>query len=97
MRTVGTFKKIYEQAREYNNGVDVSDIPSDPVVRLEYGKWIIESRSEPQQETVVEVTLDDFQRYWYESFEDKSYIPTDSDVADYVKFVEETQIDCIDL
>jgi hypothetical protein len=88
MRTVGTFADVYKQAREYIN--DVSGIPSDPVVRLEYGKWIIESKLEPQQETVVEVTLDDFQRYWYESFEDKSYIPTERDVEDYIKFVEET-------
>ena len=88
MRTVGTFADVYKQAREYIN--DVSGIPSDPVVRLEYGKWIIESRLEPQQETVVEVTLDDFQSYWYESFEDENYIPTEQDVADYVKFVEET-------
>lgn len=94
MRTVGTFTAVYKQAREYiidfNN--DVSGIPSDPVVRLESdGKWVIESKSEPQQETVVEVTLDDFQSYWYESFEDENYIPTEQDVADYVKFVEETQ------
>lgn len=88
MRTVGTFADVYKQAREYLN--DVSGIPSDPVVRLEYGKWIIESRLEPQQETVVEVSLDDFQRYWYESFEDKNYIPTERDVEDYIKFVEET-------
>ena len=86
MRTVGTFKKIYEQAREYNNGV-VSGIPTDPVVRLEYGKWIIESRLEPQQETVVEVSLDDFQRYWNESFENDEYIPTEKDVGDYVDYV----------
>lgn len=89
MRTVGTFVDVYKQAREYLLN-DVSHIPSDPVVRLEYGKWIIESKLEPQQETVVEVTLDDFQRYWYESFEDKSYIPTERDVEDYIKFVEET-------
>jgi hypothetical protein len=88
MRTVGTFADVYKQAREYIN--DVSGIPSDPVVRLEYGKWIIESKLEPQQKTVVEVTLDDFQRYWYESFEDENYIPTERDVEDYIKFVEET-------
>ena len=85
MRTVGTFADVYKQAREYIN--DVSHIPSDPVVRLEYGKWIIESRLEPQQETVVEVSLDEFQRYWYESFEDENYIPSDTDVADYVDYV----------
>jgi hypothetical protein len=90
MRTVGTFLEVYHQARAYLN--DVSGLPTDPVVRLENGKWIIESRLEPQQETVVEVTLDDFQRYWNESFEDENYIPTEQDVADYVKFVEETQI-----
>jgi len=93
MRTVGTFKKIYEQAREYINGVDVSDIPTDPVVRLERdGRWVIESRLEPSQETVIEVSLDEFQSYFYESFKDKKYIPTEEDVSGYVKFVEETQI-----
>lgn len=92
MRTVGNFINIYEQAREYNNGV-VSGIPQDPVVRLESdGQWMIESREEPQQETVVEVSLDDFQKYWYYCFEDRNYIPTDPDVADYIKFIKETQI-----
>jgi hypothetical protein len=92
MRTVGTFKKIYEQAREYHlNGV-VSGI-SDPVVRLERdGEWVIESRLEPQETTILETSLDDFQRYWNESFADKNYIPTDRDVEDYIKFVKETQI-----
>jgi len=92
MRTVGTFKKIYEQAREYHlNGV-VSGI-SDPVVRLERdGEWVIESRLEPQETTVVEVSLDDFQSYFYYSFEDESFEPTEQDVEDYIKFVKETQI-----
>ena len=91
MRTVGTFKKIYEQAREYLN--DVSGLPTDPVVRLERdGKWVIESRLEPQETTVIEVSLDDFQSYWHYCFEDESYIPTEQDVSEYVKFVEETQI-----
>ena len=89
MRTVGTFADVYKQAREYLN--DVSGLPTDPVVRLENEKWIIESRLEPPQDTILETSLDDFQRYWYESFEDESFKPTDSDVADYVKFVEETQ------
>ena len=91
MRTVGKFVDVYKQAREYNNGVDVSDIPSDPVVRLESdGQWMIESRTEPcERETVIEVSLDDFQAYWYYCF-DRNYIPTEQDVADYVKFVEET-------
>jgi hypothetical protein len=88
MRTVGKFVDIYKQAREYLNGVDVSHIPSDPVVRLESdGKWILESRLEPREQTVVEVALDDFQNYWNESFEDESFEPTDSDVADYVDYV----------
>lgn len=88
MRTVGTFLEVYHQAKAYLN--DVSGLPTDPVVRLENEKWIIESRLEPQQETVIEVGLEDFQRYWYESFEDKNYIPTERDVEDYIKFVEET-------
>ena len=91
MRTVGKFSEIYKQAREYLN--DENYIPTDPVVRLESdGRWVIESRLEPSQDTILETSLDEFQSYFYESFEDKSYIPTDSDVADYVKFVEETQI-----
>ena len=86
MRTVGTFADVYKQAREYIN--DVSDIPSDPVVRLESdGKWVIESRLEPQQETVVEVALDDFRSYFYYSFDDENYIPNERDVADFVDYV----------
>ena len=90
MRTVGKFVDVYKQAKSN----DVSHIPSDPVVRLESdGQWMIESRTEPcERETVIEVSLDDFQAYWRYSFEDENYIPTEQDVADYVKFVEETQI-----
>ena len=90
MRTVGTFKKIYEQAREYLLN-DVSHIPSDPVVRLESdGRWVIESRLEPrEQETILETSLDDFYGYWYYCFADKNYIPTERDVEDYIKFVED--------
>ena len=88
MRTVGKFVDVYKQAREYNNGVDVSDIPSDPVVRLESdGQWIIESRLEPQETVDVEVRLEDFQSYWNYSFDDPNYIPTSDDVADFVDYV----------
>ena len=83
MRTVGTFADIYKQARTYIN--DASGLPTDPVVRLENGKWILESRLEPQQETVVEVSLDEFQRYWF-SFDDPNYIPSDTDIADFVDY-----------
>jgi hypothetical protein len=85
MRTVGTFLEVYHQAKAYLN--DVSGLPTDPVVRLENEKWIIESRLEPQQDTILETSLDDFQRYWYESFDDPNYIPSDTDVADFVDYV----------
>ena len=89
MRTVGTFLEIYHQAKAYLND-DVSGLPSDPVVRLENGKWILESRLEPPQNTILETSLNDFQNYWNESFEE-NYIPTERDVEDYIKFVEETK------
>jgi hypothetical protein len=84
MRTVGTFLDVYHQAKAYLN--DVSGLPTDPVVRLENEKWIIESRLEPPQDTILETSLEDFQRYWYESFEE-NYIPTDRDVEDFVDYV----------
>jgi len=86
MRTVGKFVDVYKQARTYLN--DVSGIPSDPVIRLESdGQWVLESRLEPQQETVVEVSLDDFQSYWCYAFEDRNYIPDVADIEQYVDYV----------
>jgi hypothetical protein len=85
MRTVGTFADVYKQARAYLN--DVSGLPTDPVVRLENGSWILESRLEPQENTVLEVSLEDFQGYWHYCFEDESFEPTDSDIADFVDYV----------
>lgn len=86
-----TFLKVYEQIM---NDVNVSHIPQ-PVVRLKKdGNWVIESRIESRlEETVLEVTLEDFWSYWYHCYDDMrinvGYVPTKECVSDYVKYVED--------
>jgi hypothetical protein len=85
------FTKIYEQARHLNNIEHTSDL----VVRLKKdGNWVIESRIESRlEETVLEVTLEDFWSYWYHCYDDMrinvGYVPTKECVSDYVKYVED--------
>lgn len=94
MGTVGKFTKIYEQVREhFLNGV-VTDIPSDPVVRLKKdGNWVIESKAEQQnQETVFEVSLREFWIYFdcnFENMRSNGYTISKQDIDDYIKFVKD--------
>ena len=82
MRTIGTFQDVYQQARAYSNGENGQ--PHNPVVRLENGKWIIESGLEPQHETEFECTLDAFDMWFYESYKNDNYVPGDADQADFM-------------
>lgn len=84
MRTVGTFQDVYRAAREYCTSGDINDRPMDPVVRLENGKWIIESGLEPQQDTEFECTLGAFDDYFYESYKDSEYLPSEEDATDFM-------------
>jgi len=84
MRTRGTFQEIYRAAREYYISGDIKDRPMNPVVRLENGKWVIESGLEPQQDTEFECTLGAFDDYFYEAYKDIEYLPSEGDVADFM-------------
>lgn len=83
MRTTGNFTDVYKQAKIYYN--DPAGRPIDAVIRKENEKWIIESRLEPQQDTIIECSLEDFQNWFYETFSDDNYIPSENDIADFVK------------
>jgi hypothetical protein len=81
MRTSGKFQDVFNAAKNYMNNSD-DDCPINPVVRREGDVWMLESSLEPTDGD-IEVTLDDFQSYWYESMQD-DYTPTDDDIEDYV-------------
>lgn len=82
MRTVGTFEEIYAAARDFHHG-DRSDMPMSPVVRLESGKWMIESELEPAQDCDFEISLAGFNDWFYEMY-NSSNIPSDSDISDFM-------------
>lgn len=95
MRTTGSFAKIYKQAREYyTNAEKQKTSPMDAVVRRENGKWMIESGLEPSQNADVECTLESFDSYFYETYSDAEYEPSESDekeFADVFKVVAEEE------
>lgn len=82
MRTSGTFQDVYEAARQYEMaGRD--DCPMDPVVRREEGKWMLESGLN-STEGDFEVTLEAFDSWFYESYKDADYTPSESDIEEFV-------------
>lgn len=84
MRTTGNFAKIYQQAKNYFRGIDC-DQPHNPVVRLEGdNKWMIESALEPTTECSVECTLDEFDSWFCESYEDAMFEIDDSVEREFV-------------
>ena len=84
MRTAGNFPKIYAQAREYyTNPEEQKTSPMNAVVRRENGKWMIESGLEPSQDADVECTLESFDSYFYETYSDSEYVPSDSDENEF--------------
>jgi hypothetical protein len=90
MRIVGSFKVIYEQARHLNNIEHTPDL----VVRLKKdGNWVIEPRTEPCGEIVLEVGLKEFWNYFYCCFDhmmtNQNYVVSKQDILDYVRYVED--------
>ena len=87
MRVSGSFSKVFEGAREFM--ADSSDKPMDPKVKYDSDSdvWMIESGYDSNPENGVVVDFDDFCAYWYEGINDVDYMPTESDITDYLKMM----------
>jgi len=90
MRAQGNFKKIYDAAKSFYNGDDVyGGRPHDPVVRhTTDGVWMLESGIEPEERADAECRLDDFDGYFYETYSDKNYVPTDDDERNFLASIQ---------
>jgi hypothetical protein len=84
MRTTGTFQDVYKAAKHYYNGDKWGDCPSNPVVRRDNGRWMLESGLEPAQDADFEVTLEVFDSWHYEAYQGTDYMPSQFDIDDFV-------------
>ena len=84
MRTSGTFQDVYEAAKHYSIGDEWGGKPSNPVIRRDDGRWMLESGLVPAQDADFEVTLEAFDSWYYEAYRDADYIPSQSDIDDFV-------------
>jgi len=80
----GTFQDIFFAARGYYR--DEEDIPPmDAVVRRQDGDyWVLESGLTADPHAEFECSLEDFHRFWSQSYEESDYTPTERDVHDFV-------------
>ena len=95
MRAQGNFTKIYEAARSFYRGDEMyGGRPHDPVVRhTTDGTWMLESGIEPEERADVECRLDDFDSYFYETYDDENYTPSDDDEAYFLDSIKTDETD----
>lgn len=86
MRTHGTFSQVYEAARAYYRGTDgtAEDQPLDAVVRRENGEWVLESGLDSAPDAAFELSLDEFDTFFAESYDDDGHKPTETDVREFL-------------
>ena len=84
MRTSGTFTDVYAAAKSYTNNDESETCQHSPVIRQEGATWMLESETEPTDGD-LEISLEQFDMYWGESYADEKYTPTADDIADFVK------------
>ena len=85
MRTQGTFQEVYDAAKAYYNETAEDGSPHSPVIRREGNEWMLESSLDPANEDCnVELTLEEFDSYFYETYKEKDYTPTTEDIEYFV-------------
>jgi len=80
MRTTGTFTDVYNAVRELQQ--DNTHSPSDPVIRREGNRWMLESRLEPTTAD-IEVSLDAFESWFYKMLKTDAQ-PSAEDIIEFV-------------
>jgi hypothetical protein len=91
MRTVGTLTDVVISAAGYYNGTETGR-PHNPVVRRREcdKKWMLESGLGDGSDSDIEISLDDFDAYFYEMYGDDIEI-TESVENDFVKMLENSK------
>jgi len=84
MRTSGTFNDVYQAARDHHAEVEDTR-PMDPVVRHRDGKWHLESGLGSAEGCDFQCDLEAWDNYFYESYKDVDFDPSESDEADFVE------------
>jgi hypothetical protein len=86
MRTSGTFQDVYEAAKQYSNGIKTyGGCPMNPVIRRENGRWMLESDMNSGEDADFQVTLEIFNDWFYESYKNDDYIPSESDIQQFIE------------
>ena len=90
MRTVGTLTQVAIAASEYYNGTETG-CPHNPVVRRRESdhKWMLESGLEDGSDSDLEISLADFDAYFYTMYNDSNIEITESVENDFVKMIQE--------
>jgi len=84
MRTTGNFTDIYLAARDYSM-ITENDKPLNAVIRKEGDLWMLESGLEPTDGD-FEISLDHFDTYFWESYRDPEYTPSETDINDFMNY-----------
>ncbi len=88
MRTTGTLQDVYEAAKHYCITNDIDDRPMNPVVRKENGRWELSSGLIPMDEKGLEIKLEDFDYYFYETYSEDSFEVTVEIENDFIEIME---------
>lgn len=91
MRTQGTFIDIYNAAKDIATDIDTyGGCPLNPVIRhTTNGVWMLESGLHGEPNADAECSLDVFDNWFYESYSNNDYSPTESDKIDFLDFIRE--------
>lgn len=84
MRTVGRFIDVYNAVRELME--DNTHAQHDPVIRREGDRWMLESRLTPSSDADIEIPIESFVSWWYESLK-RSEQPTEQEISEYISQV----------
>jgi len=93
MRTVGTLSEIVTAAKNYYNNTSDDGCPHNPVVRRREcdKKWMLESGLCDASDSDLEISLDDFQSYFYEMFSSDTIELSIDDENCFVKMLQENE------
>jgi len=100
MRTQGTFKEVYTAAKHFYADADnlettYGGCPMDPVVRHTVdGVWMLDSGIDGEPNADAECRLDDFDNWFYETYEDGDYTLTDEDESDFFESIKYDEDGC---
>uniref|UniRef100_A0A6M3LV45 Uncharacterized protein n=1 Tax=viral metagenome TaxID=1070528 RepID=A0A6M3LV45_9ZZZZ len=80
---IESFQNVYEKIKNYS--LELTDsFPVDPVIRRIDNKWILESGLYDNNGD-IEITFEQFDNWFFESYGDNNYMPTSQDIEDFLR------------